>query len=259
MADKGQEARGRARRAQGGSVGRRIVNGIRETVLVILIALVIATLIKTFLAQMFVIPSTSMQQTLELQDRVMVVKVTSYQRGDIVVFEDNLGWLPPEAPSSTPKKILEFIGLLPASGNQYLIKRLIGLPGDHVVCCSTSGRVSVNGQELDESSYLYRNPDGSTVKPSEILFDVTVPKGHIFVLGDHRNASADSRYHLCDTTRGSKGASAFPAVSSIQGPAKLNVFPFNRWRTFSVPAVYSAVPAAAGDPPAVAVVSGGGC
>ncbi len=241
------------------SLGRKVVDGVREFVVIVVVALLVATLIKTFLAQMFVIPSQSMEQTLQRDDRVMVLKVGGYARGDIVVFQDDLGWLPPEEPPGAGRRALEFIGVLPASGNQYLIKRLIGLPGDHVACCSASGKVTVNGVELDESEYLYLNPDGTTVRPSEIAFDVVVPEGRIFVLGDHRNASADSRYHLCDVSRGAKGSSAFPALKSIQGPAKANVFPFNRSTTFSVPDVFAGVPPPSQPGPAVAQVQGGGC
>ncbi len=239
---------------------QRVIGGVRETVLIVVIALVIATLIKTFLAQMFVIPSQSMERTLQRSDRVLVVKTVAYQRGDIVVFEDKLNWLPPAPKANAVQRGLEFVGLLPASGDQYLIKRLIGLPGDHVVCCDAQGRMSVNGVALDETEYLYRQPDGTQVKPSEMPFDVVVPEGRIFVMGDHRNYSADSRYHLCDTvgTR-AKGDNAFPSVTSIQGPAKLLAFPFDRFVGFSTPATFAAVPAAVatGDP--VPTPQGGGC
>jgi signal peptidase I len=242
------------------SLSRRLLAAVKETALIVVIALVIATLIKTFLAQMFVIPSQSMENTLQRSDRVLVVKPMAYQRGDVVVFEDRLNWLPP-APKASPVRLgLEFVGLLPASADQYLIKRLVGLPGDHVVCCDAEGRVSVNGVALDESAYLYRKPDGSTVRPSELTFDVYVPEGRFFVLGDHRNASADSRYHLCDQVAARpKGDNAFPSIDAIQGPAKLLAYPFDRATSFSTPATYGSIPAPealAGAPPEP---RGGGC
>ncbi len=239
---------------------RRVVGGLKETVLIVVIALVIATLIKTFLAQMFVIPSQSMERTLQRSDRVLVVKTMQYHRGDVVVFEDKLNWLPPAPKANAVRQGLEFVGLLPVSGDQYLIKRLIGLPGDRVICCDAQGQMSVNGVTLDESSYLYRNPDGSLIKPSEMTFDVVVPAGRIFVMGDHRNYSADSRYHLCDTLGArEKGDNAFPAVDSIQGPAKILAFPFDRFTVFSAPAVFATVPDAGPIPDPVPAPQGGGC
>ncbi len=241
------------------SLGRRIAGGVREFIIIVVVALVVATLLKTFVAQMFVIPSESMENTLEINDRVVAVKMIHYQRGDIVVFEDDLGWLPAAPEPSTIQKALEFVGVLPAGGNQYLVKRLIGLPGDHVACCSPSGRVTVNGVALDEGSYLYPNVDGTTVKPSDAAFDVVVPAGRMFVMGDHRNKSADSRYHLCDTSFGTKGLAAFPTLASIQGPVRANAFPFDRMRTFSVPSTFADIPAATGAPPALPQINAANC
>lgn len=231
------------------SVARRIASGVREVVIIVVVALLVATLVKTFVAQQFVIPSESMENTLDINDRIVALKVTPYHRGDIIVFEDQLGWLP-AAPDPTPtQKVLEFLGILPASGDQYLVKRLIGLPGDHVTCCTAAGQVTVNGVAIDETSYLFRNVDGTQVKPSEAAFDVVVPAGRVFVMGDHRNKSADSRYHLCDTLYGTKGLAAFPAISSIQGPVKLIAYPFSRAQWFNVPATFANVPAPSGSPP----------
>jgi signal peptidase I len=241
------------------SFGRRLAGGVREFVIIVVVALVVATLLKTFVAQMFVIPSESMEKTLEINDRVVAVKMVHYQRGDIIVFQDDLSWLPAAPPPSPIQKMLEFVGILPAGGNQYLVKRLIGLPGDHVVCCSAAGRVTVNGAELVEDSYLYPNVDGTVVKPSEAAFDVVVPVGRVFVMGDHRNKSADSRYHLCDTSAGLKGLAAFPTISSIQGPVRANAYPFERWRTFSVPSTFAGVPAATAAPPAQPQINAANC
>lgn len=242
------------------TAGRRIYVAMREFVLVVVIALLIATLIKTFLAQMFVIPSGSMENTLQINDRVMVQKVVSYHRGDIIVFADPANWLPPAPEAGGMQKALEFVGLLPASGSQYLIKRLIGLPGDHVACCDARGRLTVNGVALDESEYLFTDSVGNQVAPSELQFDVIVPKGHVFVMGDHRNASADSRYHLCDRVANRpQGSTAFVPQEDIQGPAMLLVFPFDRFTEFAVPAAFAKIPAPEGSPPDQAVIEGGGC
>lgn len=241
------------------SLGRRLAGGVREFVIIVVVALVVATLLKTFVAQMFVIPSESMEKTLEVKDRVVAVKMVHYQRGDIVVFEDDLDWLQAAPEASPVEKVLEFVGILPAGGNQYLVKRLIGLPGDHVVCCSAAGRITVNGVELVEDSYLYPNLDGTTVKPSDAAFDVVVPAGRAFMMGDHRNRSADSRYHLCDTSAGAKGLAAFPTLASIQGPVRANAYPFDRWRTFSIPSTFANVPAATAAPPALPQINAANC
>ena len=206
-----------------------------------------------------VLPGLAAQYPQPSLDRVVAIKMVHYERGDIIVFEDDLNWLPAAAPPSPLQKVLEFVGVLPAGGNQYLVKRLIGLPGDHVVCCSPAGRVMVNGVELVEDSYLYPNVDGTTVKPSEAAFDVVVPVGRVFVLGDHRNKSADSRYHLCDTSSGTKGLAAFPTITSIQGPVRANAYPFDRSRTFSVPSTFASIPAATAAPPALPQINAANC
>jgi signal peptidase I len=164
------------------------------------IALGLSLVIKTYLMQAFFIPSSSMEDTLQIGDRVLVSKLTpgpfDLHRGDIVVFEDPGGWLPPTPAKAAGNPALErvhgalmFIGLMPSDADNHLIKRLIGLPGDKVVCCDEQGRITVNGVPIDEP---YVKPGSA---PSEEEFEVTVPAGHVWVLGDNRGDSADSRYH----------------------------------------------------------------
>ena len=171
----------------------------RELVLVLAIALGLSLLIKTLLVQAFYIPSISMENTLLVGDRVLVSKLTpgpfDLKRGDVVVFADPGGWLPSAAPVSHGKvrdalhSGLMFVGLLPEDSDEHLIKRVIGLPGDKVACCDSRGRVMVNGKAIDEP-YLYPGD-----APSADPFSITVQSGHLWVMGDHRSDSDDSRYH----------------------------------------------------------------
>ncbi|MFE0010718.1 signal peptidase I, partial [Streptomyces erythrochromogenes] len=171
---------------------RRRTRRAGELPLLVVVALCIALLLKTFLVQAFFIPSGSMEQTIRIGDRVLVDKLTPWfgskvERGDIVVFKDPGGWLKGEAARPAPdpvvikqiKQTLTFIGLLPSSDEQDLIKRVIGVGGDTVKCCDARGRVTVNGSPLDEP---YVKP-GNT--PSDIPFEVQVPAGRLFVMGDH--------------------------------------------------------------------------
>jgi len=226
---------------------------VRDVLVIVVVAVAVSTLIRTFVFEQFRVPSGSMEQTLEINDRIFVAKLSDFHRGDIIVFEDKLSWLeePTQAPSWKTKP-LEFIGLLPDSSKQYLVKRLIGLPGDHVTCCTATGKISVNGVDLDET-YLYRAPDGSLVDPSDLPFDVVVPGGRVFVLGDHRNNSADSRYHLCNGATQTPEAE-FPAEADIEGPVVAIAYPFKRITRFSTPAVFDHIPDAQGRPPDVPVV-----
>lgn len=206
----------------------------KELPLLVAVALVLALLIKTFLVQAFSIPSGSMQNTLQPGDRVLVDKLTPWfgakpERGDVVVFHDPADWLGDEgAPHANPlQKAFGFIGLMPASGERDLIKRVIAVAGDTVQCQGT-GPVKVNGTALDEPYVLAGNTpctdDGIGGR-----FTVTVPKGTIWVMGDHRQNSEDSRYHQNDTTRG------FVPVSDVVGRAVAVAWPLDRWATLPVP------------------------
>ncbi|MBS6029939.1 MAG: signal peptidase I [Kocuria sp.] len=215
---------GRARRRRRGSEKPTTGWGaVREILIVVVLALVIAFVAKTFLIRGFFIPSGSMEQTLELDDRIFVnvldARMGEIERGDVVVFDDTQGWLPASARTGTNpvRGALEFVGLLPDSSQQALVKRVIGVGGDHVTCCDASGKITVNGKALDEP-YLYPG-----VQPSEIPFDVTVPDGEFFVLGDHRNASADSRYHIETGTE-------FIKREDVVGTAFVIAWPLDRFQ-----------------------------
>ena len=179
---------------------------IREFPILVITALVVSLLIKTFLVQFFYIPSGSMENTLQIQDRVAVNKVPfisrHISRGDVVVFRDPANWLPEVSDSSSNKYIAKLkvglvaVGVLPNPAKQYLVKRVIGVAGDHVVCCSKNGKLEVNGKEITEPYIFAGNV------PSDMKFDVTVPVGKLWVMGDHRGASADSRFHQDDINKG---------------------------------------------------------
>lgn len=205
---------------------RRWRAGLREIGITVVVALILSILVKTFLLQPFWIPSGSMEDTLVPGDRVLVSKLTpgpfELKRGDIVVFEDPGGWLDPTAsrPSSA-RRALQFIGLAPA-GDDHLIKRVVGLPGDRVICCDPRGRLSVNGTPIDEP-YVQRGN-----APSAVDFDVTVPADRVWVIGDHRSNSSDSRFH--DDGTGSTGS---VPVSRITGRAVVTAWPLGRMGTLS--------------------------
>jgi signal peptidase I len=166
-----------------------------ETILLLVLALVVSAIVKTFFVQMFFVPSGSMRPLFVEDDRILVEKVSYWNspvhRGDVVVFDDPGGrWLGAEgAQKLTPiQKALSEVGLYPTGG--HLVKRVIGVGGDHVKCCDDQGRVTVNGVPLNEKSYIAKG-----AAPSDRPFDVTVPKGRLWVMGDNRANSEDSRFH----------------------------------------------------------------
>ncbi|PZH09623.1 signal peptidase I [Streptomyces sp. NTH33] len=226
---------------------RRRRSAIREIPLLVGVAVLIALVLKTFLVQAFVIPSGSMEQTIQIGDRVLVDKFTPWfgskpQRGDVVVFHDPGGWLAGEqtVKKDDPvvvkqvKQGLTFIGLLPSDDEKDLIKRVVGVGGDHVKCCDAQGRVTVNGVPLNEGDYLY--PGNA---PSSTPFDITVPSGRLWVMGDHRDNSADSRAHQ-DTAYGGT-----VPEDSVVGRARVIGWPVGRWSVLSEPKTFSAVSDAA--------------
>ena len=197
------------------------------------IALVLAFIIKTFLVQAFVIPSGSMQQTLEINDRVLVNRFSNWtghqpNRGDIVVFQDPGGWLEsePVKPKNVFSKALTAVGLLPED-NGDLIKRVIGVGGDDVECKGSGSPVTVNGVPLQETGYLYPSN-----QPSMEPFEVHVPKGFLWVMGDHREVSVDSRAHIKGPTGG------FVPVGNVVGVAVMKVWPPSHFGTLPVPSTF---------------------
>ncbi len=206
----------------------------KELPILIGIALVLALLIKTFLVQAFSIPSDSMQNTLQQGDRVLVDKLTPWfgskpERGEVVVFHDPDNWLAGE-PTPTPnpvQKVLSWIGLMPSAEEKDLIKRVIGVGGDTVEC-KGSGPLRVNGKALNEP-YVYPGNTPCSVDDQGGQFKVKVPKGFIWVMGDHRQNSRDSRYNQSDKNHG------MVPVDKVVGRAIVKAWPINRWGTLPIP------------------------
>ena len=252
------EDRGR-RKPKPKSAGRQAASFGKELLIVIVGAIIVSSLLRAFVGQMFIIPSQSMENTLLIGDRVAVQKITEFERGDVVVFTDPGQWLDESIAEPGPfDKALEFIGLPTKSTPGHLIKRVIGMPGDKVVCCDSRNRITVNGVPLDETSYLYTGHDGQ-VNPSDVRFQVVVPKDRIFVMGDHRSLSADSRCHLSDLSdTQDKGQVAFVPIKLVVGPAFAIVAPFSRASRLHRPATFADIPAPAQPAPDEAVISPAG-
>ncbi len=230
---------------------------VREMVVLFAVALTIALLIKTFVVQPFFIPSASMEDTLLIGDKVLVNKLVYHlrpiERGDIVVFNGDGSWNPPTAqtpPSHNPVvrlydatlgRLFHAIrGLFGTPTEQVdFIKRVIGLPGDHVVCCNAAGQITVNGVPLHERSYLIPG-----AQPSQGAFNIVVPPGRLWVMGDNRPQSSDSRLHDCAYTYMRPTCVSYDRdgtipESKVIGRAFLIVWPPSRFRTLSIPSTFS--------------------
>jgi signal peptidase I len=225
-----------------------------ETALLLAVALVVSILIKTFFAQVFYVPSASMEPGLVKNDRILVEKPSYWlggtpQRGDVVVFSDPGQWLSAEedaGPTSTIGKVLVKIGLYPAGG--HLVKRVIGVAGDTIHCCDSQGRITVNGQPLDEGGYV-QSTQGLKCNGPEVNHCAShwtagpVPAGRLFVMGDNRGDSADSAYHLCHPKapycdRGTP----FVPVSDVVGRVEALLWPAGRFHMLHRPSDFASVP-----------------
>jgi signal peptidase I len=231
---------GARRRKRGAHRATRLARGrniLVEFVALVAIALTLTLVIKTYVVQAFYIPSGSMQNTLAIGDRVLVNKMVydfrGIHRGDIVVF-DGAGTWDPGAPQAPQNLFVRFwddlAGVFGVGQTDIYIKRVIGLPGDRVACCTTSGQITVNGVPLDESSYLYPgNQSGSgDVRP----YSIVVPPGSLWVLGDHRAISFDSRGHM-----GDPGGGAIPE-KAVLGRAFVIIWPPSQWTILNIPATF---------------------
>jgi signal peptidase I len=203
---------------------------IRDLLVIFVVALLISFLIKTFLVRSFYIPSGSMETTLLVNDRIIVnqlePKLIPIERGDVVVFRDPGGWLLPQTPLEQNPVIaavdwvMAAVGLSAPDSNDHLIKRVIGLPGDHVTCCNPLGQMSVNDVPLSEPYVSL--PAGET-SVSQDDFDIVVPDGSLWVMGDNRYNSKDSRYN---TETPGKG---FVPIDNVVGRALVISWPTARW------------------------------
>lgn len=196
---------------------------LRELPIIIVSALIVSIVVKTFLLHFFYIPTGSMENTLQIGDRIAVNKFgalfSEVKRGEVVVFGDPDNWLGQVQQTDDPKLLaliksgLITVGVLPDPAKQYLIKRVIGVGGDNVTCCDAEGKLQVNGVSINEP-YIY-----SGDKPSETKFNVDVPEGFLWVMGDHRAASADSRYQPDSANEG------MVPLSKVVGRATFIVWP----------------------------------
>jgi signal peptidase I len=244
-ADVGQDGDDAEEAGKPAASRKRRWSGWIELPILIVVALTIALVIKTFVVQPFFIPSSSMEDTLMIGDKVLVNKLVyhfrSIEPGDIIVFNGDGSWNPnpPAAkPSSDPivrayddtlgRLFGSIAGLLgtPIGQTDY-IKRVIGVPGDHVVCCNAQGLVTVNGVPLHEQSYLFPG-----AAPSAIKFNIVVPPGRLWVMGDNRAVSDDSRLRRSDP-----GSGTIPE-NKVIGRAFVIIWPPSQWRILPIPSTF---------------------
>ena len=223
-----------SRSDRAGSAAARRKRGIllflRDLLVIFVVAVLVSFLIKTFLIRSFFIPSQSMEQTLVEDDRIivnqLVPEMTALSRGDVVVFKDPGGWLPARVETEQPPLVaavdwfLAFVGLSAPDSNDHLVKRVIGLLGDHVVCCNALGQLSVNDVPLEEP-YVALPPGESKVSRDD--FDQVVPEGSLWVMGDNRYNSKDSRYN------GDTPLKGFVPIDNVVGRAFVVSWPVDHW------------------------------
>jgi signal peptidase I len=206
----------------------------QETFLLLGLALLTSIVVKAFFVQMFFVPSASMHPTLIEDDRILVEKMTSWDgevdRGDVVVFQDPGGWLGATPEPTGMQALLSLVGLYPDGG--HLVKRAVAVGGDHVVCCDQDGRITVNNVPLKEN-YLPRGTD-----PSQRQFDVVVPDDAVWVMGDNRSNSQDSRFHLDDA-----GGGSVP-LDNVVGKVWGIVWPTDRFEVLDTPDAFDGISSA---------------
>lgn len=215
------------------STERKKLSWWQETLLLLVLALVTSIVVKAFFVQMFFVPSASMRPELIEDDRILVEKMSTWDgevdRGDVVVFKDPGGWLGATPDPTGAQKLLSLVGLYPDGG--HLVKRVVAVGGDRVVCCDADGAMTVNGEPLDEGDYLR---DG--VEPSQKKFQVVVPEDAIWVMGDNRSNSQDSRFHMNEPGQGSV------PLENVVGKVWAIVWPSSRFEVLDTPETYQAVP-----------------
>jgi len=224
----------RRRRGRSGKPRGKALPLWQEVIVLLAMALVLAVVVKAFFVQAFFVPSGSMEPQFVQGDRILVEKISYWNddihRGDVIVFDDPGGWLgatESREASGLLQRGLEAVGLYPTGG--HLVKRVIGVGGDRVECCDDRGRVSVNGVPLAEGAYLQRG-----VAPSETPFDVEVPEDALWVMGDNRLESGDSRVHIGDVGEG------FVPAEDVVGKVWAIVWPVDRLELLDRPAVFDA-------------------
>lgn len=202
---------------------------VREIVIIVVLALALSALVRAVIVQAFFVPSSSMEMTLQPSDRILAIKprIGPVHRGEVVVFKDPQNWLPepiaPEGWRGDFIQALTFIGVLPSDSGKDLVKRVIGVAGDRVACCDEDGRIVVNGIPLNED-YIIGPTD-------QVRFDVQVPADSIFVLGDNRGDSRDSRFFL-DQANGSVPS------ENVVGRASVIIWPIQRLAVLDIPAIF---------------------
>jgi signal peptidase I len=230
----------------------------QEAILVIVGAVVLAVLLKSFVLQAFYIPSASMEPGLEKNDRILVQKVSYWfgdtpERGDVVVFQDPGGWLGAgtEEEVGGVKGALAAVGLYPEGG--HLVKRVIGVPGDVIVCCDAEGRISVNGEPLDEDDYLAevtedtQSPCDGPARGNCRWESGPVPDGTVFVMGDNRQQSSDSSAYVCVAGETECTSDPFVDVDLVVGKVFAVAWPADRWGFVGTPAGFDDVAEPASD------------
>lgn len=222
--------------AQARRIGKTVLHGVRELAIVAVFALVLSVTLRTFFFQLFYVPSESMLETLQVGDKIVASKITKtlqgINRGDVIVFHDPGDWLGQPVQETgwrgTVNNVLTTIGFLPSNSGEDLVKRVVAVAGDRVQCCSPAGNLMINGKEVNESAYIV----GPT---TQVEFDITVPPDSVFVLGDNRPNSRDSRFHL-------EVNSGTVPLAEVRGVVVLKLFPFSRFGSVPAPDALTSLP-----------------